>query len=180
MKGEIKMNGIQNSTSKNNGGKKKGKFNIIDFLIILVILLLIAAIIYVFLPSSWIQKISSDKSVDIQYTIEIKGVDEAFLNNIREKDIVLNSVNKSNIGTVTAVDYSTQHTQLEYNQSEQIGVLSVVPDKYDVIVTISATAEFTEAQGYTVNGTRIAVGEKINARFPDYVCEGYCISVPIN
>ncbi len=174
------MNELQNLTPRNNGGRKKARFNIIDFLIIIVVLLLVATIVYVFLPSSWIEKISSDKTVDIQYTIEIKGIDEAFLNNIRENDTVLNSVNKGNIGTVTAVDYSTQHKQLEYNEAEQAGVLSVFPDKYDIIVTISAKAQFTENEGYTVNGTRIAVGEKISARFPDYVCEGYCISVPVN
>lgn len=174
------MNELKNSTSRNNSGRKKAKFNIIDFLIILVVLLLIATIVYVFLPSSWIEKISSDKTVDIQYTIEIKGIDEDFLNNIRENDTVLNSITKSNIGTVTAVDYSTQHTQLEYNEAEQIGILSVFPDKYDIIVTITAKAQFTEKEGYTVNGTRIAVGEKISARFPNYLCEGYCISVPVN
>ena len=39
-------------------------------------------------------------------------------------------------------------------------------------------AKFEKGEGYTVNGVRIAVGEKINARFPEYVCEAYCISIP--
>ncbi len=175
------MNGNVNPTvAKTSAKKKPGKFNIIDFLLIVLILLIIAAIVYVFFPDSWLRNFIADETVEIQYSIELQGVDEAFLEKINENDVVLDSVTKSSIGTVTAVDYSTQYTELKYNQQLNEGVLSVVPDKRNVIVTISATAKFTEGKGYSVDGTRIAVGEKIFARFPNYVCEGYCISVPIN
>ena len=175
------MNGNNGSTATKASNKKKtGKFNIIDFLLIVLALLIVAAIIYVFLPDSWLRNAIADETVEIQYTIELQGVDEAFLDKISENDIVLDSVTKSNIGTVTAIDYSTQYSELKYNQQLGEGVLSIVPEKRNVIVTISATAKFTEGKGYTVDGTRIAVGEKIYVRFPNYVCEGYCISVPLN
>ena len=106
------------------------------------------------------------------------GVEKDFIDNIKENDIVLDSVSKNNLGTVTAIDYNIQYTELKYSEAETAGVLSPVKDKYNVIVVISASAEFEEGEGYTVNGTRIAVGEKINARFPDYICEAYCISIP--
>ena len=57
------------------------------------------------------------------------------------------------------------------------GVLAEYPDKYNVIITISAEASYAAEKGYSVNGTRIAVGEKMSLRFPDYVGEGYCIGV---
>ncbi len=173
------MNVNTNSHVKNSEDKKRGKFNLIDLLLIIIAVLVIAVIVYVFFPNSWLGNITADDTVEIQYSLEIQGVDEAFLEKINENDNVLNSVTKSNIGTVTAVDYSTQYTELKYNEQLGEGVLSVVPDKRNVIVTISAAANFTEGKGYTVNGTRIAVGEKIYVRFPDYVCEGHCISVPI-
>lgn len=159
---------------KGNGGK----FNIIDFLLIVVVLLIVGALIYVFLPSSMIRNITADKKVNIDYAIEILGVDEEFIDNIHEEDTVLDSVSKNSLGTVTAVDYSIQYTELKYSEENDAGVLSAIKGKYNIIVTVSATAEYEEGVGYTVNGTRIAVGEKINARFPDYVCEGYCISIP--
>ncbi len=160
--------------------KKKGKFNFIDFLLILIVVILIASIVYVLMPSNWIKGMFADKSVDIEYSIEIIGVDEAFIENIKDNDIVLDGVSKANIGTVKAVTDITQYTELKYNEVDKQGVLAPVEGKYNIIVTISATADYTEDQGYTVNGTRIAVGEKISARFPNYVCEGYCISVPVN
>ena len=160
--------------------KKNGRFNLIDFLLIVMILLIVSSLIYIFLPTSLINNVFSDKEVDFIYTIEIKGIDAEFLENIKENDVVLDSVSKSNIGTVTAVDYSTQYTELEYNETTQSGVLAVFPDKYTMLVTISANAKYNEGEGYTINGTRIAVGEKINARFPNYLCEGYCISISTN
>lgn len=171
-----------NANSKHGSlrdAKKRGKFNLIDFLLILVILLIVASLVYLFFPTSWIRSITADKSADIQYTIEMRGVDEEFINNINENDTVLDSVSKSNIGTVVAVDYSMRYTELTYNEEGQ-GILAEYPGKYNVIVTISATAEFNKGEGYTVNGKRIAVGEKVSARFPNYLGEGYCISVPLD
>lgn len=166
-----------NSSSKNTRKAKAGRFNFIDFLLIVVILLIIVAMVYVFLPGSIISKLTADKTVKIDYSIEITGVDEKFIENIKENDVVLDSVSKNSLGTVTAISYNMQH-ELKYNEEENVGVLSQVKGKYNVIVTISATGEYEEGHGYSVNGTRIAVGEKINARFPDYICEAYCISIP--
>ncbi|MBO7310250.1 MAG: DUF4330 domain-containing protein [Clostridia bacterium] len=171
------MNDNNSATKK---AKHKGKFNFIDFLLVLIVLAIIAALVYVFLPSSHIKRVTSDKTLDMQYTIEILGVDEQYISNIVENDTVIDSVTKSNIGTVTAVDYSMQYTELAYDEESSTGVLTPIAGKYNVVVTISATAEYEEGTGYTVNGTRIAVGEKISARFPNYICECYCISVPLD
>lgn len=174
------MNENNSSSSTAKKGTKRGRFNLIDFLIILVLVAVIALLVNSFFPTSFLKKITSDKTLEIQYAIEVQGVEEAYLQNISENDIVLDSVSKSNIGTVTAVDYSTQYTELVCNEADNSGVLSPVVGKYNVIITVSATAQYKEGEGYMVNGTRIAVGEKISARFPNYVCEGYCISIPLN
>ncbi len=162
--------------------KKRKKFNIIDFLLIVFVLVIIAALVYVFLPSSIIKFITADTTTAIQYAVEIIGVDEEYIDNIAEGNVVNDSVSKSPIGTVVAVDSSTQYRQLQLQEEngEMAGVLSPVQGKRNVIVTISADAYFTEGEGYSVNGTRIAVGEKINLKFPNYYgdCEAYCISVP--
>ncbi len=184
------MNGTNNqTTAPKRSARKKGRFNIIDFLLIVVILLLVAALIYVFLPTTIIKSITADTTKNIQYTIEIIGVEEKFLDNIRHNDNVLDSTSKNSLGKVHVVDIGTPYTQLEYvedangdgviDQSDGNGkaVLSPIDGKYNVKVTIAATADFESGVGYTVNGTRIAVGEKICASFPDYLCEAYCISI---
>ena len=174
------MSEIKSSNKSTKKKVRKGRFNLIDFLLIIIVLAIIGGLVYVFLPASVIGRVTADAKYDIQYTLELTGVDEAYINNIAENDTVIDSVSKSNIGTVAAVDYSIQHTDLAYNESAGIGVLTPVAGKYNVIVTINATAHYEQGKGYSVNGTRIAVGEKINARFPNYVCECYCISIPLD
>ena len=171
------MNSYVNSSSKKGDGKnKKFRFNFIDFLIIVLILAIIAAVVYIFVPLSWLNQ--NKGTVDLQYYVEFQGVDEAFIENIEENDVLIDSVSKNVIGKVVAVDYNTQHSVLKYDEANGEGVLSVIPEKYNLIVTIStANAVYKDGEGYSVNSCRIAVGEKINARFPDYAAEGYCIGL---
>ena len=75
------------------------------------------------------------------------------------------------------MDYNTQYTELEYNEEANAGVLATYPEKYNVQVTIKATGSYTAGEGFKINNKRIAVGEKLSIRFPDFVCEGYCISL---
>ena len=171
------MNNYVNTTTKNSGNKnKKFRFNFIDFLLILLILAIIAAIVYIFVPFSWMKQ--QNGVVDLQYTIEFQGVNEDFIENIQENDVIIDSVSKNVIGKVIAVDYNTQHTVLQYDEANGEGVLAVIPEEYNLIVTVStANAVFSDGEGYSVNSCRIAVGEKICARFPSYVAEGYCIGL---
>lgn len=171
---------MNENTGAKAAKKRKIRFNLIDFLLVIIALLVVAVLLYVFLPNSFISNLLADDSTTIQYAVEFKGIDEAFLESIKENDIVIDSVTKAEIGTVTAVDYSTQYTELKYDEESRTGVLSVVPNKYNVIVTITANAAYDATKGYTISGIRIAAGELIAARFPNFACEGYCISVPIN
>ena len=173
--------------SRNTGGtsaisakkKKSGRFNLIDFFLIVIILLVIATVIYVFAPFSRLKTMTQSESQTIEYTIEVLGVDEAFIDKIQEQDAVLDSVSKNAMGKVIAVDYNTKYTELQYveQNDQKVGVLAEHPTKYNLIVTITATADYMEGSGYSINGSRIAVGEKLSLRFPDYACECYCIAL---
>ncbi len=166
---------------KHKKKKKQGRFNLIDFLLVLIILLVIATVIYVFAPFSAMKNLLSAQTVNIEYTVEIIGVDKDLINKIQENDIVVDAVSKGQIGTVQVADYNYPHTVLQYvqNEDQPEGILVEHPDKCNVLVTISASAEYLEAQGYEVNHCRIAVGEKIQMIFPNYICEGYCIDLSV-
>ena len=159
--------------------KKNGRFNLIDFILIVLILLVVAILVQVFSPISFIKNLSSNQSKEIQYTVEFLGVDQEFIDRIQEEDVVINAVSKNNMGSVVAVDYNTRYSELQYveNGAEGEGILSEHPTKFNLIVTISATANYVPEEGYSVNATRIAVGEKLALRFPDYMAEGYCIGL---
>ncbi len=178
------MSNNSNNTSVISGkvkNKKKG-LNFVDFLLILIVIAIIGGIVYMFSPISFLKKATSAVEGTLDYTIEIRNVDVSFIDNIKENDIVIDSVSKNTLGTVSAVDHNTKYAELGYQIVEQEqekyeGFMMEYPDRYNVIVTITANANYIAGQGYDVNNCRIAVGEKLYLRFSDYVCEGYCVYV---
>ena len=136
--------------------------------------MVIAILFQVFSPISLIKKLSSDQTKEIQYTVEFSGVDAEFVNRIKEDDLVIHSVSKNHMGTVVAVS-TEPYYELHFVDSEQKGRPVEHPEKLNLVVTVSVTAQYAEGSGYSVNSTRIAVGEKLALRFPDYAAEGYCI-----
>ena len=160
--------------------KARGRsFNIIDLLIILAVLLLGAIVVNVIAPTSWFKAFMPDSEREIQYTVEFVGVDRNFVDNISENDTVVDAVSKFTLGSVTAVDNDSHYRVLSYNEENKTGGYVTYQDKYDVLVTITVTADYEAGVGYTVNDRRIAVGEKLSLRFPNFVGEGYCIGLSV-
>lgn len=169
-----------NKKAKKVGEKKPHKFNFIDFLLIVLALAIIVGAVYLFTSGTFINKFRSDEEGTVSYTIEIQGVSGEYLNKIEENDVVVDSVSKATLGTVVAVDYNTKQTVLGYVQKDDgnyEGVLSEYPDQYTVFVTVTSSAKYVSGKGYLVNDRRIAVGEAMSLRFPDFAAEGYCISL---
>lgn len=185
---------MNNNIANNSIKKKKTKrsFNIIDFLVLLIIVTVIGASIYAIFSWSSIKSLWSTSTVDLQYTVELRGVDEEFINKIKAGDTVTDAVSKNQLGTVEKVDSIEKYTVLDYTKNEvqsedgkvptisYNGVLSEYPDKYNVTVYISSSAEYESGIGYTINGRRIAVGEAIEMRFPEFSSTAYCVAGNFN
>ena len=151
--------------------KKSGRFNLIDFIIVLIILSVIATVVYIFAPFSKFHEMISSDSQSIQYTVEILGVEEEFIELVQKEDVVIDSVSKNHMGIVEAVDYNHKFSELRDGEWVEHA------NRYNLIITISATADYMDEVGYQINGERIAVGEQMTLRFPNYVAEGYCIGI---
>ncbi len=176
----MKDNNIQ--TGKNISPKKKRKFNIIDFIILVLILAIIATAVYAFLPFSQIKKLWATNEVAFSYTVELKGVDIDYIDNIKNGDSVINSNTNNSMGTVSGVADPTKSYTLGYkeNNDDNEAIQAVIiesMDKYDVKIYISATAQYEKNIGYTVNGCRVAVGEELELRFPKYSGKAYCTAI---
>ena len=160
--------------------KKNYRFNILDVLLILLAIGIVFVAVNIISPMAFIKNLQADSNHTIEYTVEFIGVDEEFIEAIKENDKVMDSVSKNSLGTVIAVDYNTHYSELKYDEENKAGKLVDYADKYNVIVTITAEGNYVEGEGYNVNAHRIAVGEKMSLRFPDYVGEGYCISFSVD
>lgn len=155
--------------------KKRVGFNFIDVILILITLAVIIAAVNIISPMSLIKKLTADDSHKIEYTVEIQNVDGEYIEKIKVNDQAVDSVSKQDLGIVVSVYNPEPYSELGYNEEKGEGVLMSYPDKYNITVIITADADYIRGEGYSVNGNRIAVGEKMSLRFPDFVCEGYCI-----
>ena len=180
------MNGTSNGKTVSSENKKKGHFNIIDVILILIIVVLIAVIIYIFSPISWIKNFTQKQEKVIHYTVEFTNVDEAFINSIKEGDVVVDAISKNTVGKVESIE---KGSYVEYDwvlneedvNGEKVSTYKPeavdYPNKYNIVVTIAVGADYVEDKGYSVDSTRIAVGELMYLRFPGYADDGYCIGI---
>ena len=182
------MNGSNNTPTSANSApqKRKGRFNFVDLTLVIVAVLILGAIIYLVSPISFVKNLINKETKNIRYQIEFTNVDEKFIENIKAGDAVIDGVSKNPLGTVVGVDHNTKYTELgvekevdEYDNptGEYKAVMIEYPERYNVKVTIEASSSFYEGKGYTVSSIRIAVGEKLSLKFPEFAGVGYCIDV---
>ena len=150
------------------------RFNVIDVALLLFIVGMVVLIVNLLSPISFFRNMLPGTTYTLEYTVEISNVDVDYVDMVKENDAVMDSVSKKALGTVIAVDCDTQYSELQYDEQNQVGILATHPDRYNMLITITAECTYEEGVGYMVNDQRIAVGEKIALRLPDFVGEGYC------
>ena len=186
------MNGSINTkqTAKQQNKKKRGRFNFVDLTLILVLLIFVGVLAYSFSPISLIKNWVNKDSVNIQYEVELVGVDKNVFDLIKSNSTVTDAVTKNALGTVTIVnrtDYveykpvEAVRYEDEGDSKKEIKETSIQKISYDnkdtLNVIITVNADYLEGVGYSVGSTRIAVGEKLELKFPDYKCVGYCVGI---
>ena len=157
--------------------KKKGRFNLVDFLMLFLVAAILFVVLFVVDPFSINLFGAEAREITLEYTLRIDNVENALVNKIQMGDEVIDASVKTSLGYVSAVENDMPHTEPYYDPEEDIVVMKEYPNRYDVVVTVSSKATVTEGQGYTVNGRRVAVGTQFYLMFPDYTGSGNCISV---
>lgn len=154
--------------------KRAWRFTALDLIILVVLLAVAAAVVWFFGPFRD-GEAGKDAQVNIEYTIEIKGMEEEYLGNIRVGDIVIDSVTKKGIGTVTAVETMPL---VDYVLNTEDGVMmeKEYPGRSTILVTVSSPATVNE-RGYNIDGYRVAIGVLHYLQLPNFVGIGYCIGV---
>lgn len=157
--------------------QKKGRFNLMDLLLVLIFVGIVLFVILVVDPFSLKLFGKEDHHVTLEYTLRIEDVEGAIIDKIQTRDEVVDSAIKISLGYVTAIENDIPHTEPYYDSKEDVVSMKEYPDRYDLVVTVTADAVFTEGVGYTVNGRRVAVGTQFYLMFPEYLGTGYCISM---
>ena len=156
---------------KNN----KGGFNAVDMLIIVIFV----GIIVVFVISRITLKANDKEDVRLEFTVLVENVDEDFYGKINVGDRVFDSSDGGALGYVSKIDKSGRYFVYRYDSESEQMRATEYPDKYNFQITVSTDASFVEDVGYSVDGKRIAVGRKLELRFPQYSCGAVCTDVDL-
>jgi len=141
----------------------KKKFNIIDFLVIIFVCVVA---VFLFQKSSHnvILKSTSNNSVDIIYTLEIEEIMDLTQKAIPDSGDIyddegnfLGSIIKKNVINAEKIKVKSDGTYVK----------AVIPDKYDVTLTVEANA-IIKNEGYFINGKKnIGSGSELKVKAPD-------------
>ena len=157
--------------------KKKGRFNLVDLLLVLVAMAILFVVVFVVDPFSLNFFGEESREITLEYTIRISNVDGAFADKISVGDEVVDSSVKTSLGYVSAVENDIPYTEPYYDNVADTVSMREYPNRYDILVSVTAKAVFEDGVGYTVDGRRIAVGTLLYLMFPDYAGTGSCISM---
>jgi hypothetical protein len=149
-------------------------FNVLDIVIIIVVLVLLVGGWYAY--SQYTENQQKNKRT-VEYQVELKGVDQSFVNAITQGDLLRESVKGNNLGVMAGKNVvAAANINTDFLNGKYVAV--TVPDKLDVILNISAVAEVTE-KSINVGGLEIKIGQKIFVRGKGYAKEGYLLNIDI-
>ena len=163
------------SKATRSSASRRGKFNVVDFFLILIVVAIVAAVVIYFIPGATKRLTATDETT-ITFTLEFKGVDSVFVANIKTGDTVYDSNGNYMLGTVKSVE-NYAYEKLVYNEATGTAEMKEIPELKNLVVTVTAKAIYTDGEGYSVNGDRIAVGCNYNISFPHFSGSAYCIEL---
>ena len=172
----IKTPKVKKPKTKRERSPRANRFNFIDAIIIICIVSVLALLYFVYSPLELLG--IGTKETNIIYTIKVSGVPSEYESAINTGDI-LSDGDGYILGTVASEVEIEPHSIYEYRENEfgSGGIVSMThPDLVDLIITVSATSE-KSADGYRVDGKRIAVEAEYHLLLPKFESKGICISL---
>lgn len=160
--------------SKEKTNKEPKGFNLLDILIVVIVIAVIGGGFYAY--SKFTDGQQKNKHA-IEYQVELKGVDQSFVDAISKGDPLRESIKGNNLGVVASESHTAAtNINTDFLQGKYVDV--PVPDKLDVILTISSEAVISE-KSITVGGLEIKIGQKIYVKGKGYAKEGYLLNINI-
>lgn len=156
--------------------KRNYRFNFIDVLLILVILAVVSALAVILISDRVEVADTQVQTTDIIYELEFSSTYSDYKKLIQIGDTVTNLYSLEPIGEVLNVVASDVSYE-GHSAQDGSSVLSTLPDRIRLVVTIRATAEVSEQGTYSVSGSTLFSGRKVSIRVPKFEGTGLCISV---
>ncbi len=160
---------------------KKGRsvVNLFDIALILVALALGGLLYYVNrqagTPGQDVPVISAKKTT-VRYTVEVSSLTEDVADQFKAGDALIDVVKKYILGTVESVEKGpSRRLVTDFEREEQ--VLAEEPDRYTLLLTVTADAVLEERNITVDGGYVIRIGKSIQGKVPGCVFNGTVVAV---
>lgn len=155
-------------------GKIKGKFSIIDLAVIVLAIAVVVGICVRF-GSNITGAVTSD--VSFVYKIKVNGVRDFTVDALEKKGYVTDKKSQEIIGEI--VDVEVSESKMQSTTADGQIEWSVLPDRYQCVVTIKADGRESE-DGYMLNdSTELSVGRNTDLITKYVKTSGDIISVEV-
>jgi hypothetical protein len=150
------------------------RFNLLDFFIIIVFVAVIGGGLYLYNQYTEGLKRST---YAVEYQVELRAVDQSFVDAITKGDLLRESVKGNTLGRVADMTYKDSYNiNIDYLAGKYVE--TAVPDKLDVILTIASPASVSE-RSIIVGGLEIKIGHKLFVKGKGYAREGYILNIVV-
>jgi len=152
--------------------KKSFHINIVD-VFLTMILAVVIAVGAIMIASAFGVDASDKEQTIVKYTIQFKGVDAEFCDNVKVGEVVIDAQKRLNLGTVVGVKGTEKYAKDVYDEETGMMVLAEYPDKYTLYITVEAPGYLSGDGMYYVNGVKMAVGSGLSVHLKDFCSTGY-------
>lgn len=160
--------------SKEGKHKEARHFNFLDIFIIVIVVAVIGGGWFAYRNYTQNQQANM---YDAEYQVEIKGVEQSFVDAITKGDALRESIKGNALGTVVDIA-ATPATNVNTDYLNGRFVEVPVPNKLDLVLKIRSKAVMTE-QSITVGGLTIKIGQRLYVKGKGYANQGYILNIDI-
>ena len=166
---------VRGTLSRKKRAKVALPINLFD---VVIVLLIVVAVVLAINGTQLAQLFGLGEQVQsctVEYMIMFSDVDQDLALEISEGAAVYGNETGEIMGEVVATPEVQSHRDLSY--ADGVAQMKEKPGAVDIIVTVRASAEYTEGEGYTVGESKLRVGDRLSLRFPGYTGVGDCINL---
>lgn len=157
-----------------NNEKAKKKFNFFDFLIATVIVAVLAVIAYVLVFSPAQNKVVGE-SLTLEFSVEVAAGEASIIDIAKPGDAV--TLSGKSRAIIKEVTYKPAQ-KLVLDQISGEYKLETIPDKFDIVATVAASATQTD-KDICISNTPVKVGSKMSLEGRGFAVNGAIIDMKL-
>lgn len=153
------------------GEKKAIRINFVDVLLTVVLACILAIGVFMIANAFGVDASSDKEQLTIEYTIQFRGLQSEFGDNVEVGETVIDAQKRLNLGNVLSATVEP-FTKDVYNEETGMMETATHPEYITLYIRVSSPGYMADEM-YYVNGIKMAVGNGISIHTKNFCATGY-------